>query len=360
MFGGVYSGTRTLVTGHTGFKGSWLTLWLQRLGAEVSGYALAPATQPNHHDLLSPAFPSSIADIRDYEKLLTHVRQHKPAIVFHLAAQASVLPSYQDPLETYTTNVLGTAHVREACRHAPEVRAVVVVTTDKCYEDQGWTWGYRESDILGGHDPYSASKACAEIVTASYRRSFFAPGGGTGALIATARSGNVIGGGDWTADRLVPDVMRAVAERRSVTIRNPGSSRPWQHVLEPLCGYLLLGQRLLEGRREVAEAWNFGPDPDPNLSVVEVVEVMARSWSLVRAETGPQERKPHETTLLMLDSTKARRLLQWRPVWSIGATLERTLEWYRGFIEHGTVGSTGQIDQYVRDATEQGATWAQS
>lgn len=360
IFGSVYRDRRTFVTGHTGFKGSWLCRWLELLGANVRGYALAPPTEPNHFDLIGLKSSSTIGDIRDYVHLLGHIEQCQPEIVFHLAAQASVLYSYDNPVETFGSNVMGTVNVLEACRHTPSVRAVIVVTTDKCYDNKEWVWGYRENDRIGGSDPYSASKSCAELVTASYRRSFCSLKDNRRSqymLVGSARAGNVIGGGDWTADRLIPDAMRAVANGETVRIRNPDSLRPWQHVLEPLAGYLLLGEKLLEGRAEFAEAWNFGPEAKSNLSVSEIVEAMRRYWPAVSGEYAELENKPHEASLLMLDSTKARRQLDWRPVWGIETTLERTADWYRGYLEDGLVTTDRQITEYVAEATKQGVVW---
>ncbi len=361
MFGGIYEGRSALVTGHTGFKGSWLRLWLERLGADVSGYALAPNTQPNHHDLLDLKSPSTLADIRDLERLKEHVARHSPEVVFHLAAQPSVLYSYGHALETFSTNVIGTANILEACLRAPRVRAVVIITTDKCYENKEWLWGYRENDPLGGHDPYSASKACAEIVAASSSKSFGARAdrGALGPLlIATARGGNVVGGGDWTTDRIIPDVMRAAAKGEPVRVRNPHNTRPWQHVLELLSGYLLLGQRLLEGRAEIAEPWNFGPNPESNLTVSALLETMQEVWPAVRPEIAPRAGDPHEAKLLMLDSTKARRILGWEPVWGIRQTLEKTTDWYRAQSETGKIVTAQQIEDYSAQAALKSAVWA--
>ncbi len=264
LFGGAYAGRTALVTGHTGFKGSWLALWLEELGCRVVGYSLPPPTEPNHFGLLSLRCRSEAGDVRDRARLAAVVRECRPDVVFHLAAQPLVRRSYREPAETFEANALGTVSVLEACRATP-VKAVVSVTTDKVYENREWCWGYREADPLGGFDPYSCSKACAELIAACYRGSFFNPaeyGRSHRTLVATARAGNVIGGGDWAEDRLVPDLARAAAAGRPLALRNPASVRPWQHVLEPLAGYLLLGQRLLEGDARCAEAWNFGPGED--------------------------------------------------------------------------------------------------
>ena len=340
-----YRGRRILVTGHTGFKGSWLALWLTELGAEVSGIALAPEAQPNHWDLLRLGIGEHVIDIRDAAALRGAVSAIRPEVVFHLAAQSLVLRSYQDPLGTWGTNVQGTANLLDACRSQPGLKAIVVVTTDKCYENREWEWGYRENDRLGGHDAYSASKAGSELVAASYRRAFFGEPGAP--LLATARAGNVIGGGDWSQDRLIPDLARALASGRRLEIRSPAATRPWQHVLEPLSGYLVLGERLLVGDQAAAEAWNFGPDYDGNVTVQAVLTAMRRHWPaldwIVTAK--PQ---PHEAKLLHLDSSKARQRLGWRPLWNVEDTVARTAEWYRQFLEHKRVVSRDQLAAYIQ------------
>ncbi len=322
----IYAARRVLVTGHTGFKGSWLCRWLEQLGAEVAGYSLPPPTTPSHHALLAPTFREWTADVRDARTLLTACTEFRPEIVFHLAAQPLVRQSYREPLTTFETNVTGTANVLEACRQTDSVRAAVIVTTDKCYRNREWVWPYREADELGGHDPYSASKACAELVVSSYRDSFLRE---QGILVASARAGNVIGGGDWAEDRLIPDLVRAAVAGESPTVRNPQATRPWQHVLEPLAGYLLLGGHLLAGQTEFAEAWNFGPSPAANLTVAEMAARMAAHWPAVHCHTPLQTDQPHEATLLMLDSTKAHHRLGWYPVWDVDTTLARTAEWYQ-------------------------------
>jgi len=283
MFNNIYKNKKVLITGHTGFKGSWLALWLKELGAEVIGYALKPPTTPSHYELLTQQPTDNLniisieGDIRNYIKLNEIFQSYKPEIVFHLAAQPLVRYSYINPVETFETNVMGTINVFEACRNCESVRAIVNITSDKCYENKEWVWGYRESDPMGGYDPYSASKGCAELVTSAYRNSFFTPSypltdSPPRVLLASARAGNVIGGGDWADDRLIPDIMRATAKNESVIIRNPKATRPWQHVLEPLSGYLLLGQKLLEGRKEFAGGWNFGPDDESNITVENLIE----------------------------------------------------------------------------------------
>jgi CDP-glucose 4,6-dehydratase len=330
----VFSGRRVLITGHTGFKGSWLTMWLERLGAQVHGFALEPASQPALFDLahIRVGMASHIpGDVRDPASVQKALAATQPEVVFHLAAQPLVRASYRDPLGTWSTNVMGTANLLEAVRHCPSVRAVVIVTTDKCYENREWEWGYRESDALGGFDAYSASKAGAELVAASYRRAFFAE---QDVLVATARAGNVIGGGDWAEDRLIPDAARAVAGGKTLRIRHPAATRPWQHVLESLHGYLLLAAGLLAGRRELADAFNFGPDVAGNSSVAEVLRGLQAHWPELawEADAPAKSTVPHEATFLYLDAAKARRVLEWKPRWNLSATLEATAHWYRAIL----------------------------
>jgi CDP-glucose 4,6-dehydratase len=355
VFDGVFAGKKVLLTGHTGFKGSWLALWLQQLGAEVVGLSLSPSTEPNHWQLLDLQIEEYEQDIRDYaavQKIVDHVQ---PNIVFHLAAQPLVRRSYTDPISTWATNVQGTAHVLEACRHTASVQAIVAVTTDKCYENQEWLWGYRENDRLGGHDPYSASKAGAELVAASYRQSYFSKE--SSPLLATARAGNVIGGGDWSEDRLIPDMVRASANGQSVEIRSPNATRPWQHVLESLSGYLLLGQRLLQRQPGFAEAWNFGPDESGNQTVSTVLSKLNQNWRGLRWHvTGTPQL--HEAGLLQLDSTKARSLLDWLPVWGLDEGLRRTADWYRLYLENGEVSTRQQLADYVDAAQLKRIGWA--
>lgn len=349
LFGNVYRNRRVLVTGHTGFKGSWLSLWLDTLGAKLTGIALAPETRPNHWDLLDFGIDSRVQDIRDASALAAQVRDAAPEIVFHLAAQPLVRRSYRDPLGTWQTNVMGTANLLDACRGVAKLKAVVVITSDKCYENQEWPWGYRETDRLGGHDAYSASKAASELVAASYRKAFFQASDGP--LLATARAGNVIGGGDWSEDRLIPDLIRAVAAKRSLEIRSPQATRPWQHVLESLSGYLLLGQRLFEGRQDYATAWNFGPDRKSVGSVVDVLTKLQCQWPALQWHTTdvPQ---PHEATLLELDSAQARCKLGWQPRWDLEQALGMTAKWYREYLETGSAISRQQLATYCKTLTD--------
>jgi CDP-glucose 4,6-dehydratase len=358
LFGGAYDGRRVLVTGHTGFKGSWLTLWLRALGARVFGLALPASTEPNHHGLLGVRSEEALVDLRDAPAVAGALRRFEPEVVFHLAAQPLVRRSYREPTATFDTNVMGLVHLLDAVRGAPSVRVVVNATSDKCYANRRTSAGYREGDALGGHDPYSASKACAEIVSASYRASFLAAGeGGRVVALATARAGNVIGGGDWSEDRLVPDLVRAAVAGRVTAIRSPQATRPWQHVLEPLAGYLLLGQRLLADPSACAQAWNFGPDADDHATVGEVMRSFASHWPAVRHEVDATDH-PHEAALLHLDCTRARDLLQWRPVWRCATTLARTARWYRAQHERGELLSKDDLSCYVADARTAGMVWA--
>jgi len=357
MFNAIYNGRRVLVTGHTGFKGSWLCRWLEKLGAEVLGYALAPNTTPCHFDLLNLKMLSYIDDVRDYAALKKVVAEFRPEIIFHLAAQPSVLVSYEQPLNTFSTNVMGTANVLEVSRQVDSVKSVVIVTTDKCYKNNEWVYGYREVDELGGHDPYSASKACSEIVTACFRSSF-RNSKEKSLLLASARAGNVIGGGDWTSNRIVTDAVIAASKNMRLGIRNPKSSRPWQHVLEPLSGYLLLGQLMFEADASVADAWNFGPSVNSNVTTEKLISLMNSEWPKIIGEYAPDPCAKHEAGLLMVDSTKAKKMLDWAPVWDIAKTVRYTVEWYRTFIETNEVITDRQIDLYMDNAIESNAAWA--
>lgn len=321
---------RVLVTGHTGFKGSWLSLYLLSRGAQVRGLALAPDTTPSLFGQagLDRDLPDAPVDLRDAAATEARVRDARPEIVFHLAAQPLVRRSYREPVETLAVNVLGTAHILEAVRRVGGVRAVVVVTTDKCYENREWRWAYREVDRLGGHDPYSASKACAELVTAAYRKSFFSDAAGP--VVASARAGNVIGGGDWAEDRLLPDLMRARAAGRPGLIRNPGSIRPWQHVLDCLAGYLRLARYAWERGPEADSAWNFAPDPADAQPVAWLADLVDQLWpGPAWTRSAGELAAPHEATYLRLDHSKARQLLGWRPGWALPEALARTVAWYR-------------------------------
>jgi CDP-glucose 4,6-dehydratase len=328
-----WSGKKVFVTGHTGFKGSWLSLWLHQLGAHVTGYALQPPTTPNLFDVAQVAqvMKSVIGDIRDGSMLSNVMQQAAPDIVFHLAAQPLVRRSYVDPIETYTTNVMGTVNLLEAVRSAPSVRAVVNVTTDKCYENKEWVWGYREDEPMGGFDPYSSSKGCAELVTAAYRNSFFNSSSHSEhqVYLATARAGNVIGGGDWAEDRLIPDIIRAIESGQSVSIRNPNSTRPWQHVLEPLSGYLALAKALYIQGQTFAEAFNFGPVEEDAKSVQWIVEQFTHQWGKGAGWHQEGGTHPHEANYLKLDCSKARALLGWSPRWHLGQSLQAIIAWHQ-------------------------------
>lgn len=323
-----WRGRRVFITGHTGFKGSWLALWLSQMGARVTGYALPAPTDPSLFDQarVGELVHHVEGDVRDMAALETAMAAADPEVVFHLAAQALVRHSYAEPIETYATNVMGTVHVLDACRRIAGLRAVVCVTSDKCYENREWVWPYRENDPMGGHDPYSSSKGAAELVVSAYRRSFFAEGGGIG--VASVRAGNVIGGGDWAADRLVPDIVRAIIAGRRPEIRSPGAIRPWQHVLEALGGYLLIAERLLAGDASIATGWNFGPADDDARPVGWIADRMIAAWGADGWDR-PEGIHPHEAHLLKLDCSKARRELGWRPAMDLGAALEKTVAWYR-------------------------------
>ena len=322
-----WQGRRVLVTGHTGFKGGWLSLWLKALGAEVTGFALAPPSGPSLFDQvwLGELVRHVEGDIREPEAIDAVMRSAEPQVVFHLAAQPLVRQSYDQPVETFATNVMGTAHVLDACRRVGGVEAVVCVTSDKCYENREWPWAYRECDPMGGHDPYSASKGAAELVIAAFRRSFFQ----SGCRIASVRAGNVIGGGDWAADRLVPDIIRALQAGEKPVIRSPDSVRPWQHVLDALSGYLLVAEKLMEGRDECAAGWNFGPSESDTRPVRWIVERLLADWGAEPGWDKPAGPQPHEAVQLRLDSARARAELGWEPQLDLGKALKLTAEWHK-------------------------------
>lgn len=328
-----WAGKKVFITGHTGFKGSWLCLWLQQLGAKVTGYALQPPTNPSLFEVADVAqdMKSIIGDIRDAAALGKAIREAAPDIVVHMAAQPLVRRSYVDPVETYSTNVMGTVHLLEAVRQTPSVRAIVNVTSDKCYDNKEWVWGYRESEPMGGFDPYSNSKGCAELITAAYRSSFFNPEqyAEHQVALASGRAGNVIGGGDWAAERLVPDILRAISENRPIVIRNPHAIRPWQHVLEPLSGYLQLAQKLYEEGAAYAEGWNFGPNNEDAKPVQWIVEQLIQQWGDGASWKLDQAKHPHEAHYLKLDCSKAKMRLNWHPKWSLSKALECIITWHK-------------------------------
>jgi CDP-glucose 4,6-dehydratase len=348
-----WNGKKVFLTGHTGFKGSWLSLWLQQLGAKVTGYALPPPTRPCLFEVADVAqgMESVIGDIRDSTALSKATREAAPDIVLHMAAQPLVGRSYANPVETYSTNVLGTVHVLEAVRQTPSVRAVVNVTSDKCYDNKEWVWGYRESEPMGGFDPYSNSKGCAELVTSAYRNSFFNPAkyNEHRVALASARAGNVIGGGDWAEDRLIPDILRGISEGRPVVIRNPHAIRPWQHVLEPLSGYLLLAQKLYEEGVVYAEGWNFGPSDEDAKPVQWIVERLTERWGESATWQLAEGSHPHEAHYLKLDCSKARMHLDWQPRWNLSQALEMIVAWQAAWLGNADMrGFTlKQIEQYA-------------
>lgn len=348
-----WTGKKVFLTGHTGFKGGWLALWLQQLGAQVHGFALPAATTPALWSVagLDRVVAGDLADVRDAAAVAQALQAFQPDVVFHLAAQPLVREAYRTPVETYAVNVMGTVNVLEAVRHCPSVRSVVVVTTDKCYENREWVLPYREYDALGGFDPYSNSKACVELLCASYRNSFLQA---TGAALATARAGNVIGGGDWSPERLIPDVFRAWQHNEEVVLRYPHATRPWQHALEPLMGYLMLARGLFEDGEKYASAWNFGPERSSVATVETIVGQLAELWPTPVRWSVDTQSQPHEAGLLALDSSKARLELGWTPRWSLATTLERTLAWNLAW-QHGEDMHTftrKQIADYQGDTHE--------
>lgn len=326
-----WRGKRVFITGHTGFKGSWLCLWLQSMGAELHGLALTPPTTPALFDeaRVDEGMTSIIGDIRNYKTVLAAMMACKPHIVIHLAAQPLVRYSYQAPVDTYATNVMGTVHVLEAARQVGTARAIVNVTTDKCYENKEWVWGYREDEPMGGYDPYSNSKGCSELVTSAYRRSFFQR---SGIALASARAGNVIGGGDWALDRLIPDILRAFERNQPAVIRNPHATRPWQHILEPLSGYLVLAEKLFTEGQVWAEGWNFGPNDDDVRPVQWIIEHMVNAWNNGASWKLDDEKNPHEANYLKLDISKAKSRLGWQPRWNLATALKQIVDWHHAWL----------------------------
>ena len=340
---------KVFITGHTGFKGSWLCMWLHVLGAQVKGYSLEPPTNPSlfNEANVDSLVDSEIGDIRDLEKLAKSIHDFQPEILIHLAAQPLVRYSYDAPLETYAVNVLGTAHVLEATKTCDSIKSVVSITTDKCYENKEWVWAYRENEPMGGHDPYSSSKGCAELVTASYRKSFYKE---RNIGLASARAGNVIGGGDWALDRLVPDILRAFEKNQPVIIRSPDAIRPWQHVLEPLSGYLKLAQALYQDPRSYAEGWNFGPNEDEAKPVSWILDQMVGYWPGSSWKLDQFAENPHEANYLKLDISKAKSNLHWRPVWSLSETLSHIVSWHKNWVSGKDMQKTSidEISKYMQ------------
>ncbi len=335
------------MTGHTGFKGGWLSLWLQSMGVTLRGIALEPPTEPALFVVarVAEGMQHHIVDIRDFSAVGAQMHEFKPEIVIHMAAQPLVRLSYSQPIETYATNVMGTVHVLEAARRAGSVKAIVNITTDKCYENREWVWGYREDEPMGGHDPYSSSKGCAELVSSAYRKSFLKE---AGIAMATARAGNVIGGGDWALDRIVPDILRALEQGKAVRIRSPHAIRPWQHVLEPLSGYLLLAERLYIHGQLDAEGWNFGPRDEDARSVQWIVESLCECWGRGESWALQSGDHLHEASFLKLDISKARKRLQWAPRWTLETALKHITEWHKAWLENQDMRTVclNQINQY--------------
>ncbi len=349
-----YSGKRVLITGHTGFKGSWLSILLHLLGADVYGYALEPNTNPSLYKAadIDELVTSHIGDIRDLDHITRVIKEVKPEIVIHMAAQPLVRESYINPVETYAINVMGTVNLLEACRLTGSAKAIVNVTTDKCYDNKEWHWGYRENEPMGGYDPYSNSKGCSELVTASYRSSFFNPVNYEkhGTALASARAGNVIGGGDWANDRLIPDFIRAINNGEQVKIRSPFAIRPWQHVLEPLSGYLTLAERLYIDGPAFAAGWNFGPEDSDARNVEWIIKKICELWGNSAAYSIDKDRQPHEATYLKLDCSKAKAQLGWYPQWNVETTLQSIVDWNKQFLNGANMRhvTEQQIRNYFR------------
>lgn len=350
-----WQGKRVLLTGHTGFKGGWLSLWLQTMGAELKGLALEPPTTPSLfvQAEIARGMTSQVGDIRNYEVVHQAVKSFKPEIVIHMAAQPLVRYSYKNPVETYATNVMGTVHLLEAVRQVGSAKVVVNVTTDKCYENKEWVWSYREDEPMGGFDPYSSSKGCSELVTSAYRRSYFSQ---TGIALASARAGNVIGGGDWAEDRLVPDILRAFEKNHAVVIRNPHSTRPWQHVLEPLSGYITLVEKLWHEPELYADGWNFGPADEDAKPVQWIVERLCEDWGLDARWELDGDDHPHEAGYLKLDISKARHKIGWGPTWTLNVALNKIVEWHKVFLAKGDLRSftVSQIENFQLESKTKG------
>ena len=360
LFSGKYKGKKVIVTGDTGFKGSWLTLWLKTMGAVVYGISLKPESESSHINLLKINYESICLDIREKDELSSLIADIAPDLIFHLAAQPLVRLSYEDPYNTFATNIMGTINVLDAARTVGNLKGVIIVTSDKCYDNKEWFWGYRENEPMGGKDPYSASKGCAELVTAAYRSSYFPIlefGKSHHTLISSVRAGNVIGGGDWAKDRIVPDMIKAAVEDRPLLIRYPNATRPWQHVLEPLSGYLCIGQKLLESEVKFADSWNFGPNLDSNVKVIDLVLLARTYWKAVRYDIDTNIHRG-EANFLMLDSSKAINMLGWHSVWDFEQTVMHTIEWYKEYFVAGRLVSEIQLMKYVDEARKKMIKWA--
>ena len=361
LFGGKYNGKRVLITGHTGFKGSWLSTWLLKLGAKVLGISDKVPTNPSHFDLLNldQELESTLIDIRDFKRLKEKIIEFAPEIVFHLAAQPLVRYSYINPIETFETNVIGTVNLLEACRNK-SVKGILIVTSDKCYENLEESRPFVEEDRMGGYDPYSCSKGVAELITSSYRNSYFnlkEYGIKHDTLISSCRAGNVIGGGDWAEDRLIPDIIRSISNGEEVLIRSPKATRPWQHVLEPLSGYLLLGQKLLESEVSFSGGWNFGPKNNEVLTVEEVLGCAKSNWNSIQYSLNKSSENLYEAKFLSLNCDKAKTQLHWEPVWDTKASIEKTVEWYKQLNEGGKLITIAQLEEYVSNAKKQNQPW---
>lgn len=360
LFASQYNGKKVIVTGNSGFKGSWLCAWLQLMGAEVLGYSIDRPSEICHFDLIASDYETVWGDIRDQKSLEETFQRFQPEIVFHMAAQALVRDSYVDPVLTYDTNVMGSLKVFEACRKTVSVKAIINVTSDKCYENREWAWGYRENEPMGGYDPYSSSKGCAELLCNSYRNSFFNLndyGIKHNCLMASCRAGNVIGGGDWAKDRLIPDAVKAAAKGEIVEIRSPNATRPWQHVLEPLSGYLQVGQKLLEGNVDCAQGWNFGPVDDGVCTVENVLKLSKEHWSKINYKINANA-DLHEAHLLKLDCSKAAAKLHWHGTWDNQMTFKSTVDWYKSYYEDKIINTIEDIQNYVSSAKKKGLEWS--
>lgn len=356
IFENIYNGKRVFVTGDTGFKGTWLTKWLIDLGADVTGYSLNPNTNPSHYYLLNNNYKTYFSDIRNIKSLEKAIIESKPDIIFHLAAQPLVRYSYLNPVETYETNVMGTVNILEIARKYLDIKAVVVVTSDKCYENLEHHLGYIETDRMGGYDPYSSSKGCVELLTNSFRNSYFNLNKyniNHSTLLATVRAGNVIGGGDWSSDRLIPDLMRDIVKGEPTLIRSPNSTRPWQHVLEPIHGYLKVGYKLLQGNVQLANSWNFGPEENQALRVIDILNYAKKYWNQIEFNIENINEGFHEANLLSLNIDKAKLLLEWRPVWTNEIAIQKTINWYKNFYQNKVINTNDDIHDFINSIKSQ-------